>query len=121
MSVARHDIGASNAIEILNNPWMEMLQVSLVGTFWPIVGEVARAASHDIGSRCAIRSFWRNLGNVAKDPGHDIGATFAIEQVVNNYYLKMVRVLLAARLARNVRLKVSRSPGDVAKGASNDV
>ena len=84
MSVASHDIGASNAIEILNNPWMEMLQVSLVRIFWPILGEVARAASHDIGSRCAIRSFWRNLRNVANDPGHDIGATFAIEQVVNN-------------------------------------
>ena len=71
-SAASHNIGARNAIEIYSSRQrLEMLRVPLVTIlarevrlkyFWsrPSFGDVASAASHDIGKRNVIESFLKS-------------------------------------------------------------
>ena len=70
--------------------------------FWsrPSFGDVASAASHDIGARNAIEIFWSrpSFGDVASAASHDMGARNAIE-------------IFSSR----------PSFGDVASGASHDI
>ena len=99
---------------------LEMLRVPLVtilaremrlNFFWsrPTFGDVASAASHDIGARNAIEIFWSRptFGDVASGASHDIGARIrnAIEFFEVDQRLEMLRVPLVTILAREMRLK----------------
>ena len=97
-SAANHDIGARNAIDFFEvDQALEMLRVPLftilaremrLKIFWslPSFGDVASAASHDIGARNAIQIFWSlpSFGVVASGASHDIGAKNAIENFLKS-------------------------------------
>ena len=137
-SAASHDIGARNAIESFLKStklwrccechWSRYWREKCDWNFWsrPSFGDVASAASHDIGTRNAIENFLKSteLWKCCSAASHDIGARNAIEIFEVDQALEMLRVPLVTILARQIRLKIfwSRpSFGDVARAASHDI
>ena len=52
--------------------------------FWTVLRDVARGASHNIGTRNAIETFSTILGHTAKTSGHDIAPRYEIESFLPN-------------------------------------
>ena len=79
-----------------------------------------------IGTRNAIKSFWSrpSFGDVASAASHDIGLEMRLKFSQVDQRLEMLRVALVTILARKMRLKIfwSRpSFGDVPSAASHDI
>ena len=126
------------ALKMLRVPLVTILAREMrLKNFWsrPSFGDVASAASHDIGARNAIENFFQvdqalkvlrvplvtilaremrlkifwsrpNFGDVASAASHDIGARNAIEIFEVDQALEMLRVPLVTILAREMRLKI---------------